>query len=194
VSNHLNNDVLVLNKNWFPIHVKSVREAICDVVSGFANVIDVSDSYLPVYEWEEWVIVDIKNDEDFIQSAKCKIKIPKVIVLKYYDDIPELEIRLTRKNLLLRDQSSCQYCNKRLHKDYTIDHVIPKSRGGKHTWDNVVACCFSCNSKKGNKTPKESRMSLLKKPIKPQWHPISMIVKNENIPEEWSKFITKNPI
>lgn len=92
-------------------------------------------------------------------------RLPLVIRLLYYVKIPHKDIPLTRRNVMHRDNYTCQYCGKR--GDLTIDHVIPRSRGGKDTWDNVVVACLRCNVNKGSRTPKEIGYMLSSKPCRP---------------------------
>ena len=111
----------------------------------------------------------VEEYEETISSPSVSSKIPAVIVLnnivKYISD----GLKPSRQNVIWRDKNTCQYCNK-YHScgELTIDHIVPRSRGGKNTWTNLVACCKKCNQAKGNKTPEEARMKLIKKPIKPK--------------------------
>jgi 5-methylcytosine-specific restriction endonuclease McrA len=117
------------------------------------------------------------------------IRLPEVIVLTDYNDVPELEVKLTRRNVLLRDNYKCQYCGEKVTvKDFTIDHVTPRSRGGPNAWDNFVVACFPCNIKKRDRTPKEAGMVCRSKPQKPAWAPIATRY-TSNSPESWKKFL-----
>ena len=105
-------------------------------------------------------------EEDSSQSIRHNIKLPTVIRLRYFIKVPYRELALTRKNLLQRDSSSCQYCGYKGDK-LSIDHVIPRSRGGTDSWENVTTACLSCNVTKGNRTPQEANMPLRKRPYRP---------------------------
>lgn len=188
----LNRPVLALNKGWTPIHIRSVKEAIRSASSDCAKIIDTKDDYLSMYTWNDWIQLLPGENEEFIRTAKLQIRIPEVIVLTDYSSIPEMEIRLTRRNLLLRDDSCCQYCGKKVtNKDFTIDHIVPRSHGGKNSWENFVVACFPCNIKKRNRTPKEAGMPLKTKPIKPNWYPLASRY-NCNSPASWKKFLPKD--
>jgi|TARA_R100000908_G_C3706989_1_gene115140 hypothetical protein len=114
---------------------------------------------------------------------------PAVIVLKEYIRKDFTSYSCNRKNVIWRDKYICQYCgNKFQYHELTMDHVIPKSRGGEKSWTNIVASCKGCNSKKGNKTPKEARMPLIKKPTIPRWN-INVLLRDKEIPNEWKDFI-----
>jgi CRISPR/Cas system Type II protein with McrA/HNH and RuvC-like nuclease domain len=113
------------------------------------------------------------TEEEFIdiKTTSGIFKLPKHIALKKYVYIPHKEFSPTRKNIFRRDQYTCQYCSRKIEgSEATIDHVLPRSRGGKHRWDNVVACCLTCNRKKGDKTPIEAKMNLLCNPKPLRFH------------------------
>jgi hypothetical protein len=113
------------------------------------------------------------TEEEFIdiRTGSGVFKLPKHIVLKKYIYMPCKEFSPTRKNIFRRDRHICQYCSCKLEgPNATVDHVLPRSRGGKHKWDNVVACCLSCNRKKGDRTPSEAKMDLLSNPKPLKFH------------------------
>ena len=141
----MNGRVLVLNSTFEPINVCTMRRAIVLILKGVARA-------------EE-------RHESELHSARAKIPAPSVIRLAEYVHIPFERKSLSRKNILLRDHYTCQYCGKVFNpSDLTLDHVIPKSRGGSSNWDNLVACCKRCNNRKGNATPEEVGMKLVKRP------------------------------
>ena len=111
----------------------------------------------------------VEEYEDEISSPSVTFKLPSVIVLKTVVKFISRGIKPSRNNILWRDKNQCQYCGViESPREMTIDHVIPRSRGGENTWSNLVTCCKKCNQKKGNRTPKEANMSLLNKPIRPK--------------------------
>ena len=111
----------------------------------------------------------VEEYEEEISSPSITFKIPSVIVLKTVVKFISTGFRPSRNNILWRDKNQCQYCGViESPRDMTIDHVIPRSRGGENTWSNLVTCCKRCNQKKGNRTPDEANMSLLNKPVKPR--------------------------
>lgn len=185
----LNEPTLVLNKSWLPISILRVKDSFCKVFGGMAKFID--DDFAQ-YSWEEWINSD-KNQQgkesEFVHTPKYKVKAPKLIRLLYYNRMPKTDVKLTRRNILIRDGFLCQYCNKKLNmKNATMDHVIPRSKGGQTSWQNIVACCSSCNVKKGHKTLEEAKIKLFKKPRKPEWSPIYSKFVND-VPELWTKFV-----
>lgn len=137
--------VLVLNASYEPINICGVKRAIILVVTGVAST-------------EEETSL-------FIRSPSVVMKIPAVIRLVEYVKISYRSKALSKKNIFLRDQYTCQYCGKKFDvKDLTLDHVLPKSRSGKSTWENLVTACKKCNVKKGDRTPKEAGLTLTNKP------------------------------
>ena len=137
--------VLVLNASYEPINVCAARRAIVLVLKGVAMTEEVNGHQL--------------------HSARLTIRIPSVIRLLEYRRIPHQTRALSRKNILLRDRNICQYCGAVLgSSDLTLDHVVPRSRGGASTWENLVACCHVCNRRKGNQLPAEAGMKLLREP------------------------------
>lgn len=136
------------------------------------NVVSLYNvSYEKIFEldWKHAVVLFINGkvspctEDEFLEipTASGIFKLPLHIVLKKYVHIPRRELSPTRKNILRRDNHTCQYCSVKLNSENsTIDHVLPRSRGGKHTWDNVVACCLKCNRQKGDRTPPEAKMPL----------------------------------
>jgi len=128
-----------------------------------------------------------QKQNKYIRSLTQKIPQPSVIKLSSYIKIPFKSIELSRKNILRRDDHRCQYCGKKT-TDLTIDHIIPKSRGGGDTWENLVTACVRCNNRKGNRTPEEAEMKLLSKPRKPN-HILYLKQTVGTIEENWKPFL-----
>ena len=140
-----------------------------------SKVLVLNASYEPlnICSWKRAIILIFKGKAEQVEhNGKVihpRFQIPTVIRLRNYIRIPYKEIPLTRRNLMYRDQYKCQYCATKT-ASLTVDHVIPRSRGGTDAWENVVACCQRCNVKKGDRTPKEANMHLLKAPRMPFGH------------------------
>ena len=138
--------VLVLNLNYVPVNVCTVRRAIVLVTKGKAELLE--------------------NHQGYLHTVSQDIDAPSVIRLAYMVKRPFLPRKLSKKEVFLRDKFTCQYCGKKVH-DLTLDHVIPRRQQGAHTWENVVTACKRCNHHKGNRTPEESGMQLLAVPFVP---------------------------
>jgi 5-methylcytosine-specific restriction endonuclease McrA len=141
----LHQPVLVLNASFEPINVCAARRALILILKGVASA-------------EEHSYSDV-------HASTRTLPLPSVIRLLEYRRIPQQTRALSRKNILMRDRYTCQYCHRALPSgELTLDHVIPRSRSGGSTWENLVACCHPCNNRKGNRTPDEAGMKLLKSP------------------------------
>ncbi|MER3501467.1 MAG: HNH endonuclease [Candidatus Fervidibacterota bacterium] len=147
----LNAPVLVLNRNYEPLNIVSVKRAIVLLLKGKAEMVK-SEGGLVVH------------------AAREELPVPSVVRLMAYAHRPPARVRLNRRSILIRDDYTCQYCGYR-GPGLTIDHVIPRDRGGKTDWENLVACCTRCNNRKGNRTPEEAGMTLRKRPRKPAYLP-----------------------
>jgi 5-methylcytosine-specific restriction endonuclease McrA len=144
-SERLQKPVLVLNASYEPINVCAARRALVLVLKGVASAEEVSISS--------------------IHSARNTVRLPSVIRLLEYRRIPRQTRALSRKNILMRDRYTCQYCHRTMPSgELTLDHVIPRSRAGESAWENLVACCHFCNNHKGSRTPEEAGMKLLRQP------------------------------
>jgi 5-methylcytosine-specific restriction endonuclease McrA len=187
----LSSGVLVLNKSWIAVQIATARRAISLIYQGLARVIDVHDEY-KTYNFESWCDLSAAETEEVVQSVSFKIKIPEIIVLTMYNDLPRREVILSRKNIFERDKNTCQYCSKKCSReDLTIDHVIPRSRGGKNMWDNLVIACYPCNTRKSNRLPSEAGMSLLRTPKRPNWIPHIGVQFSQVKRLSWQKFVNK---
>jgi 5-methylcytosine-specific restriction endonuclease McrA len=193
--NKLNSHVLVLDKAFLAVQVWTAKDAISAIVSGRARVVDLNYSW---YEFKDWIRESkrIKDDElhlysGIVRSPSIEIVIPQVIQVLSEKKIPQRDkIKFSRKNILQRDEFTCQYCGKKqAKKDLTLDHVIPKSRGGKSQWYNIVACCQKCNEEKGDRLPSELEWKLLKQPAKPRWKSHIGTSFEKSKKEYWTRFL-----
>jgi len=141
----LQTPVLVLNASYEPINICGARRALVLVLKGVARTEEEQASEL--------------------HSARLRMAMPSVIRLLEYRRIPHQTRALSRKNILLRDRNTCQYCGVILPSaELTLDHVMPRSRGGHSSWENLVACCYECNNRKGDRTPEEAGLKLARRP------------------------------
>ena len=142
----MNSRVLVLNQNYEPLNICNVRRAFVLVFRGKAEVLELLA-------------------EPLVGVSQVYPR-PSVIKLMYMVKRPRLMVRLSRREIFLRDNHTCQYCGYE-SRDMTVDHVVPRQRGGRHTWDNVVTACRRCNHRKGARTPADVHMSLIRQPRRP---------------------------
>jgi 5-methylcytosine-specific restriction endonuclease McrA len=147
----MNKQVLLLNQDSTPLNIITISKAF-KLISRDKVWGDASDEFIEVV------------------SVSKTIKIPKILILKYYVKLPFKRATASRQNILRRDLYCCQYCGKEMNnKDATIDHIIPTCKGGASSWVNMVASCRACNLFKGSKTPKEAQMVLKNKPKEPSY-------------------------
>jgi len=183
----IDTNVLVLNRLFQAIQVTSVRKAFCLLYKGHVRAVAPDYS---TYDWEDWVDIPPQAHEDSIITPTLRIRIPRVVLLVDFDRLPRHEVRFTRKNIFYRDRNRCQYCGHKFQtRDLNLDHVVPLSRGGKSTWENVVCCCIKCNSRKGGLLPVEAGMHLVRSAVKPRWHPLVKISFTTGQYEAWKNFL-----
>ena len=187
-----NAQVLVLNRNYQPVNVIRARRAFSMLYVGIAFALDREYQQ---HEFDDWVCLELEDDDEAIGTSSGEIKVPRVIVLKAYDRLPCGRVRFSRANVFVRDFNTCQYCAKQLSRpNLNLDHVMPRSRGGAHSWTNVVSSCIPCNSRKGSMTPDEAGMPLLNKPRRPRWRGILEATGFKPKYREWEPFMGLAPI
>ena len=183
--------VLVLNRFWQPVHTCSVRRALHLLCTGHAQVVQVDgDERFTTHDLGGWVrFSTTANSGDWIHSVRISILAPKVVVLSSYDRLPRLEVRFSRRNVFLRDKFTCQYCLKVLPEtQLNLDHVTPRAKGGRTSWENIVTSCFRCNTRKANKLPHEAGMHPRSTPVAPRWRPLFGLRENGLADESWNHF------
>ena len=184
--------MLVLNRLYMAIHVVNVRRAFGLLFRDLAEVIHLEEGKFANHDFHSWREVsesraDLKQPhDDWIRSVNFEIQAPRVIRLLSFDRVPKQKLHLNRRSVLARDDNCCQYCGRRLPThQLSLDHVIPRSRGGATVWENVVCACLKCNIKKGGRTPKEAKMKLVSRPVKPKRNPILILKLSNPKYESW---------
>jgi 5-methylcytosine-specific restriction endonuclease McrA len=162
--------VLVVNSLYQAVQITGTHRAFRLFYAGRARAVDRDFS---TYDFDNWCDLPAGVGDEVIRTPGRTIRIPRVIQLLHYDRLPRREVRFTRRNIFFRDRNRCQYCG-RVHppKRLNLDHVVPLSRGGRSSWDNVVCACIECNSRKGSRTPEEAGMRLVRSPRRPAGHPV----------------------
>ncbi len=166
----INRSVLMLNQNYEPLTVCSARRAF-------------------VLSYQGKVEIIASKDDTPIRTVSKDYALPAVIRLWNYKHVPFKRIMLSRKNVLIRDHKRCQYCNTQ-KGTMTVDHIIPKARGGRESWLNLVCCCVKCNNKKGDLPPVKVGMSLIRKPVRPTF--ITFIQRNHSVDDLWKPYLFIN--
>jgi 5-methylcytosine-specific restriction endonuclease McrA len=167
----LQEPVLVLNATFEPINVTAVRRAMVLMLKGVAQAEELHHSE--------------------VRSAARSLKVPSVIRLIAYRHIPQQTRALSRKNILLRDRNTCQFCGHTFPAgELTLDHIMPRSRGGHSSWENLVACCYQCNNSKGDRTPEEAGLRLVRRPRPFTLHTSRQLMRLiGNKDEKWRKYL-----
>ena len=185
------NTVLVLNKNWQAVGIKSPADTFAMLMTDAATGLDIrgTDHIVPLH-WNDWLELPVEENDLFVQTVSRKIKIPKIIILSKFDKVPKKRPRFSQKNIWIRDNFTCQYTGKKLRPgEGNIDHIVPKSRGGSTDWSNCVLACKKVNAKKANATPEEAGLRLLKKPEPPKELPVYHYITNKHSIKEWDIFL-----
>ena len=182
----LDGHVLVLNRFFQAVQVTSVRRALTLLYKG--QVRAVGADYV-TYDFSNWQDIPVQPADFYIATPRRNILVPHVVQLLRFDKVPRQEVKFSRGNIYLRDHNRCQYCGRKfLSSELSLDHIVPISRGGKSTWENVVCACLPCNVKKGNRLPHECGMMLIREPLRPRWHPLHRL-QGRHFPEVWKNFL-----
>ena len=166
--------VLLLNITYEPLRIINWKKAITLMLLGKVEVLEE-------YGRE-------------IRSVSFTIKLPSVVRLLRLVKRPKSPVKFSRQNIYARDKYRCQYCGQKFSsEELTYDHVVPRSRGGKTEWENIVTCCVDCNRCKGGRTPSEAGMKLIKKPEKPTWIPaLRITIGFREVPQSWRDYLYWN--
>ncbi|MCI0348073.1 MAG: HNH endonuclease [Acidobacteriales bacterium] len=192
MSNVLNKAiVLVLNRNWQAINVRRPAEVFCQMATGVATALEISgEERLRPVAWDEWVRLPIRDQDEAVRTVSGAIRVPTVVVLANFTKVPKKRPKLSARGIRERDGNRCQYTGRVLKPDEgSIDHVVPRSRGGRDAWENCVWACKAVNSKKGNRLPHEAGLKLLSLPKAPRELPVTALIRNPHDVADWNLFV-----
>ena len=182
--------VLVLNRNFLPVRVTTARMAFELLYQGRARALD---NRFEMHDFEGWSSLPPPAGCETIGTTRGALAVPRIVVLCSYSRVPATILRLSRRNVYLRDAYTCQYCGEQPGVDaLNLDHVVPRSRGGEATWDNLVTSCKSCNLKKGRALPEECGMVPRTTPQCPRWSTAVQFQATPRSFAEWEPFIGQN--
>src|SRR5664279_2248708 len=203
--------VLVLNRNWQAINVRTPQEAFCMMATNVATGLEIefedsgeseSDSFRTPHSalrtrnirpvtWEEWITLPIRDQDEAVHTVRGQIRVPTVIVAVNHAKVPKKRPKLCAKAIRERDGNRCQYTGRVLHpNEGSLDHVVPRSRGGKDAWENLVWSAKEVNQKKADRLPHEAGLKLLSVPRAPKELPVSALIRNSAEVEDWKLFLT----
>lgn len=178
--------VLVLNRNYQPVAVTRVARAFGLLYAGAAQALD---GQFRAFDFPSWAALGAGHADEVIRTPTSVLRVPRVLVLQAYDRMPRQRVRFSRQNVYLRDQFTCQYCGRAFARHHlNLDHVVPRSQGGRTHWENIVCSCVACNLAKGGRTPEQARMRLLRAPRKPSWSSLTPVI-GKVAYKEWLPFV-----
>jgi len=153
--------VLVLNRNWQAVNVRTPQEAFCQMATNVATALEIEgENHARPVTWDEWITLAIRPQDNAVQTVRGPIRVPTVIVAVNYAKVPKKRPKLCARSIRERDGNRCQYSGRVLSPDEgSLDHVVPRSRGGKNSWENLVWAGKDVNARKGNRLPHEAGLS-----------------------------------
>jgi 5-methylcytosine-specific restriction endonuclease McrA len=177
---------LVLNRKWRPVNVTTVVRALVLLWNRAARAVEPEEYRL--YDWDDWAALGPVEGRPCIRTSRQRLRVPEVIGLTNYDRLPGTSVTFSRRNVARRDHYTCQYCGDQPGAGaITIDHVVPRSRGGASCWTNCVAACDACNARKADRTPEQAGMRLRRRPARPEWKPLYS-ARGARVPS-WDRFL-----
>jgi 5-methylcytosine-specific restriction endonuclease McrA len=187
------NTVLVLNRNWQAIHVKTPAQAFCMLATGAGTALDIAeDGDMRPVRWADWLMLPVRAGDNAVRTVHGCVRIPTVIVLASYAKIPKRRPKFSSRNIWRRDGGTCQYTGRKLAPhEGNVDHVIPRSRGGRTSWDNCVLAHKEINSRKANRLPEEAGLRLRRQPAAPREIPASALISNLHGIRDWEHFLKR---
>src|SRR6516164_7110332 len=183
--------VLVLNRNWQAINVRTPQEAFCMMATNVATGLEIEgEDYIRPVTWEEWITLPIREQDEAVNTVRGQIRVPTVIVAVNYAKVPKKRPKLCARTIRERDGNRCQYTGRMLRPDEgSLDHVVPRSRGGKDAWENLVWSAKEVNQRKADRLPHEAGLKLLSVPRAPKEGPVSATIRNAHEIPEWKLFV-----
>jgi 5-methylcytosine-specific restriction endonuclease McrA len=190
--------VLVLNRNWQAINIRTPQDAFCQMATNVATALDIelgddasAEALRPV-KWDEWITLPVREHDACVLTARGAIRVPTVIVAVNYARVPKKRPKLSAKNIRERDGNRCQYTGVLLHSDEgSLDHVVPRSRGGADSWENLVWSAKDVNQRKADRLPHEAGLKLLTVPRVPKELPVTAHLRNAHSVAEWKLFLNE---
>ena len=183
--------VLVLNRNWQAINIRTPAEAFCQMATNVATALEIEgDEYIRPVSWAEWLTLRVREGDHAVQTVRGAIRVPTVIVAVNFAKVPKKRPKLCAKSIRERDGNRCQYTGRVLRPDEgSLDHVLPRSRGGKDEWENLVWADKEVNTRKGNRLPQEAGLRLLSVPRAPKELPVTVLLRNAHGVPDWRLFV-----
>jgi 5-methylcytosine-specific restriction endonuclease McrA len=192
------NIVLVLNRNWQAINIRTPADAFCQLATNAATALDIElgagndpQALRPV-TWDEWITLPVRPQDNTVRTTRGAIRVPTVIVAVNFAKVPKKRPKLSARAIRDRDGNRCQYTGRLLRPDEgSLDHVLPRSRGGQDTWENLVWADKNVNQRKADRLPHEAGLKLLGVPRAPREQPVTAFLRNAHSVAEWKLFLNE---
>ena len=182
--------VLVLNRHWQAIHVKTPADAFCMLATETATALDIAGGNFVPTKWSDWLQLPVRDIDRAVKSARGDVRVPTVIIAMNYTRVPLRRPRFGARGIWERDRGVCQYTGRKLARhEGNIDHVVPRSRGGTTSWHNCVLAHRDVNSRKADRLPHEAGLRLRAEPVAPRAIPVSFAIRNEHGIADWEHFL-----
>jgi len=183
--------VLVLNRNWQAINISTPALAFCQMATNVATALEIEgENHIRPVTWDEWITLPVRESDNAVHTVRGAIRVPTVIVAVNFAKVPKKRPKLCAKTIRERDGNRCQYTGRLLRpEEGSLDHVLPRSRGGKDDWKNLVWSDKAVNAKKGNRLPHEAGLKLLSVPRAPKELPVSALIRNAEGIADWNLFV-----
>ena len=183
--------VLVLNRNWQAINVRTPQEAFCMMATNVATGLEIEgEDHIRPVTWDEWIRLPIRDQDEAVRTVRGPIRVPTVIVAVNYAKVPKKRPKLCARTVRERDGNRCQYTGTLLRpEEGSLDHVVPRSRGGPDTWENLVWAAKNVNQRKGNRLPHEAGLKLLTVPRAPKEVPVTALIRGVPGIGDWKLFL-----
>lgn len=185
--------VLVLNRNWQAINIRTPADAFCQMATNVATALDIEgESHIRPVTWAEWIMLPVRAQDHAVRTTRGAIRVPTVVVAVNYAKVPRKRPKLSARTIRERDGNRCQYTGRLLHPDEgSLDHVLPRSRGGQDTWENLVWSAKDVNQHKADRLPHEAGLTLLSVPRAPKEQLATAFIRNAHGVAEWKLFLSK---
>ena len=183
--------VLVLNRNWQAINVRTPQEAFCMMATNVATGLEIEgEDHIRPVTWEKWITLPIREQDEAVHTVRGQIRVPTVIVAVNYAKVLKKRPKLCARAIRERDDNRCQYTGRVLRPDEgSLDHVVPRSRGGKDAWENLVWSAKDVNQRKADRLPHEAGLKLLSTPRAPREQLAMAFIRNSHDVADWKLFV-----
>jgi len=183
--------VLVLNRNWQAINIRTPQDAFCQMATNVATGLDIEgENHIRPVRWDEWIRLPVREQDEAVHTVRGAIRVPTVIVAVNFARVPRKRPKLCARAIRERDGNRCQYTGRQLKpEEGSLDHIVPSSRGGRHTWENLVWAAKELNQRKADRLPREAGLRLLSVPYAPKELPVTAFIRNAYAVGDWKLFV-----